>query len=174
MKHAQRTEKYKRLIFNSYISDDDFFKSPYALHTRTIFFLEIFKAKRGCALCTNAHYETLNTVMLEMIKFIKHQEIFYTHILTKVYLKTEAKMELSTVTHFKVIRLCFIYTVQQTHFIFRERELFPGFKKHLKRLQNNCMMNVNCVFSNQESSKTYNSVNTNISGDQKSNPCVIF
>jgi len=25
MKHAQRTEKYIRLIFNSYISDDDFF-----------------------------------------------------------------------------------------------------------------------------------------------------
>ena len=28
MKHAQRTEKYIRLIFNSYISDGDFFKSP--------------------------------------------------------------------------------------------------------------------------------------------------
>ena len=41
MKHAQRTEKYIRLIFNSYISDGDFF-------------LEIFKA--------NAHYTTLNTV----------------------------------------------------------------------------------------------------------------
>jgi hypothetical protein len=26
MKHAQRTEKYIRLIFNSYISDDDFFQ----------------------------------------------------------------------------------------------------------------------------------------------------
>ena len=25
MKHAQRTEKYIRLIFNSYISDDDIF-----------------------------------------------------------------------------------------------------------------------------------------------------
>ena len=50
MKHAQRTEKYIRLIFNSYISD-------------TSFFLEIFKAKRGCALCTNAHYVTLNTVL---------------------------------------------------------------------------------------------------------------
>jgi len=31
MKHAQRTEKYIRLIFNSYISDSDFFKSPCAL-----------------------------------------------------------------------------------------------------------------------------------------------
>ena len=28
------------------------------------FFLEIFKAKRGCALCTNVHYTTLNTVLL--------------------------------------------------------------------------------------------------------------
>ena len=62
MKHAQRTEKYIRLIFNSYISDGDFLKSPCALQTRTSFFLEIFKAKRGCALCTNAHYSTLNTV----------------------------------------------------------------------------------------------------------------
>jgi hypothetical protein len=26
MKHAQRTEKYIQLIFNSYISDDDFFQ----------------------------------------------------------------------------------------------------------------------------------------------------
>jgi hypothetical protein len=26
MKHAQRTEKYLRLIFNSYISDDDLFQ----------------------------------------------------------------------------------------------------------------------------------------------------
>ena len=81
-----------------------------------------------------------------MIKFIKHLEIFYSQILTKVYLKTEAKMELSTVTHFKVIGLCFIYTVQQTHVIFRERELFPGFKKHLKRLLNNCMMNVSYAY----------------------------
>jgi hypothetical protein len=80
-----------------------------------------------------------------MIKFIKHLEIFYSQILTKVYLKTEAKMELSTVTHFKVIRLCFIYTVQQTHFIFRERELFPGFNTDLKLLLNNYMMNVSYV-----------------------------
>jgi hypothetical protein len=27
-----------------------------------VFFLEIFKVKRGCALCTNPHYATLNTV----------------------------------------------------------------------------------------------------------------
>ena len=26
MKHAQMTEKYIRLVFNSYISDDDIFK----------------------------------------------------------------------------------------------------------------------------------------------------
>ena len=64
MKHAQRTEKYIRLIFNSYISEGDFFKSPCALLTRTNFFLEIFKAKRGCALCNNAHYTTLNTVFI--------------------------------------------------------------------------------------------------------------
>ena len=62
MKHAQRTEKYIRLIFNSYISDGDFFKSPWVLQTRNNFFLEIFKDKRRCALCTNAHYTTLNTV----------------------------------------------------------------------------------------------------------------
>ena len=65
MKHAQRTEKYIRLIFNSYISDGNFFKSPCALQTRTSFFLEIFKAKRGCALCTNVHYTTLNTVIIK-------------------------------------------------------------------------------------------------------------
>ena len=81
-----------------------------------------------------------------MIKFIKHLEKFYSQILTKVYLKTEAKMELSTITHFKVIRLYLINTVQQTHFIFMEREIFPGFKKYLKLLLNNYMMNVNYVY----------------------------
>jgi len=44
MKHAQRTEKYLRLIFNSYISDDDLFQK----------FMRIID--------TNAHYATLNMV----------------------------------------------------------------------------------------------------------------
>ena len=51
MKHAQRTEKYRRLIFNSYISDDDFFQKSMRIIDTNYFFLEIFKAKRGCALC---------------------------------------------------------------------------------------------------------------------------
>ena len=62
MKHAQRTEKYIRLIFNSFISDDDFCQKSMRIIDTNYFFLEIFKAKRGCALCTNAHYATLNTV----------------------------------------------------------------------------------------------------------------
>jgi hypothetical protein len=44
MKHAQRIEKYIRLIFNSYISDDDFFQNSM------------------CIIDTNVHYATLNTV----------------------------------------------------------------------------------------------------------------
>ena len=63
-KHAQRTEKYIRLIFNSYISDDYFFQKYMRSIDTNYFFLEIFKAKRGCALCTNAHYATLNTVIV--------------------------------------------------------------------------------------------------------------
>ena len=51
MKHAQKTEKYIRLIFNSYISDDDFFQKSIRIIDTNSFFLEIFKAKRGCALC---------------------------------------------------------------------------------------------------------------------------
>ena len=62
MKHAQRTEKYIRLIFNSYISDGDFLKVHAHYRHELFFFFDIFKAKRGCALCTNAHYTTLNTV----------------------------------------------------------------------------------------------------------------
>jgi hypothetical protein len=47
MKHAQRTEKYLRLIFNSYISDDDFFqKSMHIIEQNP------------------AHYITLNTVFI--------------------------------------------------------------------------------------------------------------
>jgi hypothetical protein len=51
VKHSQRTEKYIRLTFNSYISEDDFF-------------LEIFKASRGFPFCTNAPYATLMTVIV--------------------------------------------------------------------------------------------------------------
>ena len=53
MKHAQRTEKYIRLIFNSYISDDDFFqKSMRIIDTN---FSGDFQGQEGimhqCALC---------------------------------------------------------------------------------------------------------------------------
>jgi hypothetical protein len=71
MKHAQRTEKYIRLIFNSYISDDDFFQKSMRIIDTNYFFLKIFKAKRGCALCTNAYYATLNTVCHDTYFFSK-------------------------------------------------------------------------------------------------------
>ena len=45
------------------------------------------------------------------------------------------------------------------------------FKTFAKQLHAECKL---CVFRNQESSKTENSVNTNISGGQKSNTYVIF
>jgi hypothetical protein len=52
MKDAQRTEKYIQLIFNSYISDDNFFqKSMYIIDTN-YFFSGDFQG----------HYVTLNTV----------------------------------------------------------------------------------------------------------------
>ena len=68
MKQAQITEKYIQLSFNSYISNDEFFplKSLLALQTRTSFFLEIVKAKRGCALCTNVPYTTVITIELNL------------------------------------------------------------------------------------------------------------
>ena len=45
------------------------------------------------------------------------------------------------------------------------------FKTFAKQLHDECKL---YVFSNQESSNTENSVNTNISGGQKSNTFVIF
>ena len=45
------------------------------------------------------------------------------------------------------------------------------FKTFAKQIHDECKL---CIFSNQESSKTENSVNTNISGGQKSNTYVIF
>ena len=62
MKHAQRTEKYIRLIFNSYISDDDFFQKSMRIIDTNYFFSGDFQGQEGCALCTNVHYATLNTV----------------------------------------------------------------------------------------------------------------
>ena len=111
-----------------------------------------------------------------MIKFIKHLGIFSSQILTKVYLKTEAKMELSTVTDFKVSDKVVLHLHSTTNtFHFQGKEAISWFqeifKTFAKQLHDECKL---CVFSNQESSKTENSVNTNISGGQKSNTYVIF
>ena len=57
MKHAQRTEKYIRLIFNSYISDDDFFQKSMRIIDTNYFFSGDFQGQEGvrimhqCALC---------------------------------------------------------------------------------------------------------------------------
>ena len=47
MKYAQRTEKYIRLIFNSYISDGDFFKSPLRIIDTNYFFSGDFQGEEG-------------------------------------------------------------------------------------------------------------------------------
>ena len=64
MKHAQKTEKYIRLIFNSYISDGDFFFKVHAHYRHKLVFSGDFQGQEGvgCALYTNAHYATLNMV----------------------------------------------------------------------------------------------------------------
>ena len=49
MKHAQRTEKYIRLIFNSYISDCDFFFKVHAHYWHELVFSVDFQGQ--CALC---------------------------------------------------------------------------------------------------------------------------
>ena len=57
MKHAQRTEKYIRLIFNSYISDDNFFQKSMCIIDTNQFFSGDFQGQEGvrimhqCALC---------------------------------------------------------------------------------------------------------------------------
>jgi hypothetical protein len=43
MKHAQKNEKYIRLIFNSYISDGDFFKSMRIISVGNNFFQALAK-----------------------------------------------------------------------------------------------------------------------------------
>jgi hypothetical protein len=47
MKHAQRTEKYIRLIFNSYISDDDFFSKVHAHYRHELVFSGDFQGQEG-------------------------------------------------------------------------------------------------------------------------------
>jgi hypothetical protein len=57
MKHAQRTEKYIRLIFNSYISDDNVFQKSMHIIDTNYFFSGDFQGQEGvhimhqCALC---------------------------------------------------------------------------------------------------------------------------
>ena len=50
MKHAQRTEKYIRLIFNSCISDDDFFQKSMRIIDTNFFFWRFSRPRGG------AHY----------------------------------------------------------------------------------------------------------------------
>ena len=57
MKHAQRTEKYIRLIFNSYTSEDDFFGKSMRIIDTNYFFSGDFQGQEG-----GAHYATLMTV----------------------------------------------------------------------------------------------------------------
>ena len=59
MKHAQRTEKYLRLIFNSYISDGDFFLKSMHIIDTNYFFSGDFQGQ--CALC-NPNDGTLSYV----------------------------------------------------------------------------------------------------------------
>jgi hypothetical protein len=54
MKHAQRTKKYIRLIFNSYISDDNFFQKSMRIIDTNYFFSGDFQGQED--------YATLNTV----------------------------------------------------------------------------------------------------------------
>ena len=65
MKHAQRTEKYIRLIFNSYISDDDFFQK-----SMCYFFSGDFQGQEGGG--GGVHYATLNTVITWPIIVLLH------------------------------------------------------------------------------------------------------
>ena len=61
MKNAQITEKYIRLIFNSYISDDDIFSKVYAHYRHELaFFLRFSIPRRG------AHYATAMTVVVDL------------------------------------------------------------------------------------------------------------
>ena len=57
MKHAQRTEKYMRLIFNSYISKAIFLKVHVHYRHDLVFFWKFSRPRGG------AHYTTLNTVV---------------------------------------------------------------------------------------------------------------
>ena len=70
MKHAQRTEKYIRLIFNSYISDDDFLK-VHAHYRHKLDFFWRFSRPRGL----NTVTEILLKVALNTIKQTQHDII---------------------------------------------------------------------------------------------------
>ena len=67
MKHAQRTEKYIRLIFNSYISNGDFFLQVHVHYRHELVFSGDFQGQEGvcimhqCTLCNpndGKHFST--------------------------------------------------------------------------------------------------------------------
>ena len=57
MKHAQRTEKYIRLIFNSYISDDIFFQKSMRIIDTNYFFSGDFQGQEG-----GVHYAPMRII----------------------------------------------------------------------------------------------------------------
>jgi len=73
MKHAQRTEKYIRLIFNSYISDDDFFQKSMRITDTNYFFSGDFQG----ALC-NPKYGIYS---FGEILYLHHKSTGHVHLL---------------------------------------------------------------------------------------------
>ena len=76
MKHAQGTEKYIRLIFNSYISDDDFFSKVHAHYRHELVFSGDFQGQEGvrimhqCALCNPKYGITFTKFKQNIYKII--------------------------------------------------------------------------------------------------------
>jgi hypothetical protein len=87
MKHAQRTEKYIRLIFNSFISDDDFCQKSMRIIDTNYFFSGDFQGQEGvrimhqCALC-NPKYGTLYYIMGYGYGAYRHFQQYFSYIVT--------------------------------------------------------------------------------------------
>jgi hypothetical protein len=80
MKHAQTNEKYIRLIFNSYISDDDFCQKSMRIIDTNYFFSGDFEGQERvrimhqCALCNPKYGNTLS----EKFQNLTEKQTYYT------------------------------------------------------------------------------------------------
>ena len=120
MKHAQRTEKYIRLIFNSYISDDDFLQKSMSIIYTNYFFSGDFQGQEGvrimhqCALCNPKYGIYLYIYFIYIRLKIKPNSVRIRFQSCQIFVLPSTGFEPTPLIHCSTIRLALRLAPQTT------------------------------------------------------------